>query len=216
MIRKLKLFYILTLFALNYIFFFKFQSKYLPILLENDSDDFFLNPGFSICGTSQNKFTFIAFVVITPDRFQKRQMIRKTYGRKDPEFRIVFTTGMSTNQTVNKLVVEEFLTYKDIIQISNFKDSYKNLTIKIMKSFKWISKFCTNSKYILRLNDDVVVNTIALVDHFKNHNYSYNSMFGFAYYNARPFRNKKSKFYVSELEYNKSTNCPFEGNRVLG
>jgi len=177
--------------------------------LEQSSEDFLLNPNYSVCGFSQNKFTFIAFVAIAPDRFQKRKLIRSTYGRNNTDFRVVFTVGMSTNQTVNKLIVEEFSLYKDIIQIKNLSDSYSNLTYKIMKSFRWIETYCKNSKYILRINDDVVVNTFELVNYFKNLNYSQNSMFGFAYYDARPFRNKDSKFYISEQQYNKSTYPPY-------
>jgi hypothetical protein len=177
--------------------------------LEQSFEDFFLNPNYSVCGFSQNKFTFITFVAIAPDRFQKRKLIRSTYGRKNTDFRVVFTVGMSRNQTVNTLIVEEFLLYKDIIQIKNFYDSYSNLTYKIMKSFRWIENYCKNAKYVLRINDDVVVNTFELVNYFKNLKYSHNSMFGFVYYNARPFRNKDSKFYISEQQYKKSTYPPY-------
>jgi hypothetical protein len=210
---KLKFLSILITCATYLIIFLKFQSESLQNLFDKNTEDYFLNPEFSICGNSLNKFTFITFVVIAPDRFQKRKLIRSTYGRKNSNFRIVFTVGKSKNETVNKLIVEEFLIHKDVIQINNFFDSYSNLTVKIMKSFKWISKYCTNSKYILRINDDVVVNTNALVNYFESLNNTYNSMFGFAYYNARVFRNKDSKFYISELQYNKSTYCPYiEGN----
>jgi len=108
---------------------------------------------------------------------------------------------MSENETINKQIEEENKINKDILQINNFIDNYYNLTTKIMKSFKWISRYCSNAKYILRINDDVILNTHYFIDHFKRLPYSNNQMFGFAFYGARPARNQGHKFYVSPKDY---------------
>ena len=108
---------------------------------------------------------------------------------------------MSENETINKQIEEENKINRDILQINNFIDNYYNLTTKIMKSFKWISRYCSNAKYILRINDDVILNTHYFIDHFKRLPYRKNQMFGFAFYGARPARNQGHKFYVSPKDY---------------
>ncbi len=170
--------------------------------------EFKINPKKSICQAPTNKsFLFLAFVIIAPHYFEKRELIRSTWGNKSisSDFRIIFTIGMSENETINKQIEEENKINKDILQINNFIDNYYNLTTKIMKSFKWISRYCSNAKYILRINDDVILNTHYFIGHFKSLPYETNQMFGFALYGATPARDERSKFFVPEKVYPKST-----------
>lgn len=59
------------------------------------------------------------------------------------------------------------------------------MTTKIKKSLKWIFHYCSNTKYILRINDDVVVNTLSLISHFKKIPYENNQIFGYENRNLR-------------------------------
>ena len=90
--------------------------------------------------------------MVGPQNVEKRNLIRLTYGNKhvNSEIRVVFVVGMSENNDVNKLIIEEFATYKDIIQINNYVDSINNSTLKTFMSFHWVSKFCKNSKSLNR------------------------------------------------------------------
>jgi hypothetical protein len=113
----------------------------------------------------------------------------------------MFVMGLSENQTINEQVVEEFNTYHDILQIE-ILDSYYVATIKIFNTFKWITDYCSNTKYILKVNDDVLVNTPNLINEFKNViPYKQNHMFGQYLGPAGPDRNPASKWYVPESEY---------------
>jgi beta-1,3-galactosyltransferase 1 len=56
--------------------------------------------------------------------------------------------------------------YQDIVQ-EDFIDSYKNLTYKGIMALKWISIYCSKIKYILKVDDDIVVNTFTLINHLK-------------------------------------------------
>ena len=49
----------------------------------------------------------------------------------------------------------------DIIRI-DVVDDYLNLTLKTMAMMKWISKYCNTAKYIVKLDDDTLVNIPAL------------------------------------------------------
>jgi beta-1,3-galactosyltransferase 2 len=172
---------------------------------------FKLNPNLSICKPFLNKsILFIAFVTLAPHHFEKRQEIRSTWGSTTTtmfpnDFRVIFTIGLSKNRTINKIVAKEFKLYKDLLQIDNFTDSYYNLTTKIMTSLKWIRDYCPNAKYILRLNDDVIVNTPRLIEHFKKFKtFQLNKIYGMAFYNSSPMREKGHKFYVSKRVYPKA------------
>ena len=168
--------------------------------------EFILNPADSICRPNSNKtILLLTFVVIAPHSFEKRMLIRSTWGQTSlfTEMRLIFAVGMSKNDTVNKMIVDEFKTFNDIIQ-KNYTDSYYNLTTKIMMSFKWISKYCNNSKYVLRINDDVVVNTFALIDYLKRIEYRPNRIFGWVVHNAWVKRDKNSKFYIPYSVFNRS------------
>ena len=147
--------------------------------------EFKLNPKEKVCQLSlpsDQSLLFISFVilVLAPHHFEKRALIRSTWGAKNisSDFKLIFTCGMSPNKTINDLVEKVSLLNQDILQIDNFVDDYFNMTIKIMKSLKWIHTHCSNAKYILRINDDVVVNTRRLVEHFKKINYATNTIYG--------------------------------------
>ena len=47
--------------------------------------------------------------------------------------------------------------YQDIIQ-GTFIDSYHNITTRDLLGFKYITEFCHQSKYVVRIDDDVMLN----------------------------------------------------------
>ena len=169
-------------------------------------NEFKLNPKEKVCQSSlssEQSLLFISFVILAPHNFERRALIRSTWGAKNisSDFKLIFTIGMSQNKTINDLVEKESLLNQDILQIDNFVDDYHNMTIKIMKSLKWIHTHCSNAKYILRINDDVVVNTRRLVEHFKKINYATNTIYGHLFQGETPVRDENSKFYVSKQEF---------------
>ena len=110
---------------------------------------------------------------------------------------------MSKSEDVNERIKQEFFTHLDIVQMK-FNDSYYTITKKVMFSFKWIYKYCPNAKYALRINDDVFVNTFALINLFKNLiEYKPRQIYGWLVKNftAQVVRSHKDKFYVSRKEY---------------
>ena len=158
---------------------------------------------FSILTKSKKnkKQLFIAFVVIAPEYFDKRDLIRRTWGNNSlaPEdFKIIFSLGFSANSTVNTLIIDEFKKYHDILQINDYIDSYFNMTLKIMKSFKWINYYCKDALYVLRINDDVMVNTFSLINYFKNITHTKNQLYGHLLSKTKPIRHKHKHFVSKE------------------
>ena len=184
---------------------------------------FVLNPEFYICGDGTNtQLTLISFVVIGPDFIDKRTKIRSTWGSNNLNisFRTIFVTGLSKNQTVNSIIKNEFNQFKDIVQ-GDFIDTYYMLTPKVIMAFKWISKYCSNSYFTLRQNDDVVLNPFKLVKYLEtllnNANKTVkNKVMGVCHKNPPVSRNPQDKFYVSYEQYNRSTYDSYcEGSALI-
>jgi len=102
---------------------------------------------------------------------------------------------------VNKKIREEYLLHKDIIQMNSFVDSYFLMTKKIIKSFKWTSYYCSNAKYVLRINDDVILNKYEFINYFKQIPYKQSQIYGNLVKGSYPNRDINSKFYVKWNEY---------------
>jgi hypothetical protein len=171
---------------------------------EDHNSEYYLNPKGLICEPFRKKILLIAFVILAPEHFEKRNAIRSTWGSKTlapNDFKLIFTIGQSKNSTVNEKIVEEFKLHKDILQINNFTDSYFNMTTKIMKSFRWVSMYCPNAQYVLRINDDVMVNTFGLINYLKNIKYRKNQLYGRLLRNTVPIRSIYHKHFVSVKQF---------------
>lgn len=140
----------------------------------NEVDNMFsLNPKSSLCHGPYNKteaFPFMSFVIIAPHFFKKRTEIRNTWANKrfEADLKVIFVVGMSQNETVNNLIRDEFELHQDILQISSLIDSYYRMTLKIMSGLIWINNYCENAELILRINDDVIVNTPQLIKEYRD------------------------------------------------
>ena len=140
---------------------------------------YILNPGQTIC--PQTIFLFI-YVHSTPSNYQRRSVIRETWAKQSlfPDIRLLFMMGKVNDQHVMEAILFEYETYKDIVQ-EDFLDSYKNLTYKGLMALKWISTYCSQANYVLKVDDDIMVNTFTLMNHLKyldHHEYSKKKMRG--------------------------------------
>lgn len=128
--------------------------------------EFILNPKNSVCNDPMTNI--LAFVHSTPKRLKNRQFIRETWSNRVlfPNLRTVFMMGSSNDSIINSLLQFEFDQYGDIVQ-ENFLDTYRNLTYKAIMALKWIKEYCTNVDYIVKLDEDILMNTFALFDYLR-------------------------------------------------
>lgn len=96
-----------------------------------------------------------------PTNFANRMLIRNTWGRSVDSTKVVFLIGEPRNTTVAQKVLNESLVYGDIVQ-GNFGDAYRNMTYKHVMGLKWVAHHCPMAKYVLKTDDDMVVNSHAL------------------------------------------------------
>ena len=101
--------------------------------------------------------------------FEKREAVRNTWVQemKDLKITVYFAIAKNRNETINEELKEESDKHQDIIQFQ-FIDAYYNLTLKTISIIRWVNKKCLNSSYILKADDDVIVNVGHLLDICRN------------------------------------------------
>lgn len=192
---------------------------YLVNKYEPKNDQFKLEPNRAMCAqyNETNKLLVFVYVLVSVDYFKNRQAIRETWANLSytslaSNYRVIFSVGLSKHEEVNVKLIEENKIYNDILQ-GNFYDSYQLLTDKNMMVFKWISRHCSHTHFMLKIMDDVVVNINALFEflseYIKINRKTQNVLMGTIFRNRAPFRNPIDKWYVPLESYNKSYYDPF-------
>lgn len=222
MIRKRKfilcliiIFFLLILNAVNNLY----KNVFIGNISKNHHNyTYIINPGESIC--KYKILTLIAFVTTQNDNFIQRETIRATWSNYAlfPQMRVIFILGSSSSSSnnieINKKIKNESKLHDDIVQVS-FEDN--DLTLKTVQGIKWVSKYCSNAKYVLKVNDDIIVNLFILLKYLNNltiNNNNNNNVLCYVHKNEQIDRRLESKFYVSYDETNASYYLPYCDTRA--
>ena len=151
---------------------------------------------------------FLLIMVPThPDSFDRRSVIRKTWGT-DPSmetrWKTVFLLGQVAGDSFQnaKQLEAEGMMHRDLIRGAETED-YNNLTLKTQMGLEWASKYC-EFQYLLKADDDVFVNPYLLMDYLRKPDTPKTKLYtGWCKYDAPALR--EGKYEVSWDEYNKTT-----------
>lgn len=88
----------------------------------------------------------------------------------------LFIVGKSQVDLINKQIRLENDLYGDIIQI-NFTDNKKSTSFKSIFTWRWIDLYCRDIKYVVKLNDDIVLNTFSLFKYLNELRIDSNTMY---------------------------------------
>uniref|UniRef100_A0A146LQ42 Hexosyltransferase n=2 Tax=Lygus hesperus TaxID=30085 RepID=A0A146LQ42_LYGHE len=119
----------------------------------------------------------------------------------------VFLLARTRNKTTDvtqAALEDENRKFGDLLQ-GSFYESYRNLTYKHAMGLKWASNLCPQIKYILKMDDDIVVDLYRVLDVVRA--YERNSTFdlmGYVFDHLRPIRMKANKWYVTKQEYDRN------------
>lgn len=109
------------------------------------------------------------------DHWSRRSAIRASWGqvRLHPwwppdiplhvNISLGFVLGLSTNSTVQKVVEEESLLHRDIVQ-GTWIDNYKNMTYKSLLGLKFTADYCSHVPYLLKSDDDIFLHVPNMLD----------------------------------------------------
>lgn len=138
----------------------------------NEFNYSFVNKPVNAC----NNGTFLAVLVHSKTSYyDKRDVIRRTWGNalKTGQWpslgneslanvKVVFILGLDNSTEWNTFIERESLVYNDIVQ-GSFVDSYINMTLKSLLGLRWVWQECHQPPYMLKMDDDVVVNFPRLI-----------------------------------------------------
>lgn len=116
------------------------------------------------CEPADDVTSVPSIVVIVHSRISssdQRDAIRNTWGvasrRYDddqPMVKIVFLLGRDLNSSTTTRIEQENRLYRDVI-VADFKDTYRNLTLKSLYGMHWARTLCRSAEYIVKADDDV-------------------------------------------------------------
>ena len=125
-----------------------------------DQSTLTLEPSAPLCKV-EDKLRLLVVVYSAPTHYERRRVIRKTWGsafRKILGVRMIFMLGQTPNKVLQKGINLEADRYDDMVQ-EDFLDSFVNLTVKTTFMFKWItSNECLSAKFMFKADDDNFVN----------------------------------------------------------
>ncbi|XP_041363246.1 beta-1,3-galactosyltransferase 1-like [Gigantopelta aegis] len=153
----------------------------------------------------------VIMVITLHNMTSQRQAIRDTWGSVSISnlgksssggdqllpIKVFFVLGVSKNATGNVALAKEADAKKDII-VAEFDDSYFNLTLKVLMSFRWIREFCPAAKYVMKVDEDTYVNVPKLVALIGSRNWN-NTIFGLFISNEDVGRT--GKYNISKTAY---------------
>lgn len=165
--------------------------------------------------TYGNDLKAIVFVICRVDGFERRKIIRETWGqliRQSLNSKLYFTIGLTKNESIQKKLVSENAKFNDILQW-NFVDNYYNLTIKSLGILRWFTLNCFNTKFIYKVDDDVILNHQNLLKFCEKADT--HTIYGHLWKNAFVDRKMKSKFFLSKSDFSRNSYPDYTGGPWL-
>uniref|UniRef100_A0A6B2E7Y3 Hexosyltransferase n=1 Tax=Phlebotomus kandelakii TaxID=1109342 RepID=A0A6B2E7Y3_9DIPT len=114
------------------------------------------------CEVMQQQPLLLILVHSAPANQHKRRVIRETWGAWRRDVRTLFLLGAVGAERQVEVELEAQW-YGDVIQ-GSFLDTYRNLTYKHAMALHWSSTRCPEAHFLLKADDDIFVNTPAIVD----------------------------------------------------
>ncbi|CAN7997066.1 unnamed protein product, partial [Ixodes hexagonus] len=162
-----------------------------------------INPRLCSGKTRRN---LIVLVQSASKNFERRNAVRATWASpaKDPSsgVRLGFVLGTPSKTSLKDKVLRETDKHRDII-MSNFRESYYNLSLSTVTLLRWAAQNCAGYGYLVKADDDAFLNLTGLRDYLSDKPKT-NSIFGYLMRGFRPNRRPKSKWYTPPDLYNKS------------
>lgn len=138
------------------------------------------------------------------DHVSARNIIRTSYPKdlfQTFDAQLIFL--LAKRKTGDSQVTDEFRQHNDIVQ-GNFDEDYRNLTFKHFMGLKWVTESCQSVKYVVKKDDDIVVNYYKLFEIIHKYKSNFEIM-GHVINDMRAIRNRTNKWYVSHKEYEGET-----------
>ena len=120
------------------------------------------------CSPGQRVHLLLIILSLTTN-YEQRNAIRKHWARSSwnqtsAVVRRVFLLGRTSDREEQARVDEEASRYDDVLQ-GEIEEIYQNLTSKTVMGYTWMRKHCPDADYVMKTDDDMYVNTPALLNY---------------------------------------------------
>lgn len=161
---------------------------------------------------SETIFDILLVIKTRLNSFDQRRSIRNTWGNvscapnNTVRIRTVFVLGTTASTVITpslgKSLQMEQEHYNDLLQF-DFVDTYRNNTYKIMTALDHVSRKCNNTKFVILVDDDFLVNPNNLIRAIFKVNASEYPTYvsGHILFTQQPERTPWSKWFVRYCEY---------------
>ncbi|XP_055357317.1 beta-1,3-galactosyltransferase 5-like [Paramacrobiotus metropolitanus] len=109
------------------------------------------------CGIVGTVPFLVILVISKPGGFDRRQVIRKTWGSLANPIcgvRRYFLLGRILDKEISSKLVVEAAMYGDIIQANKYDDQYRSSSTKTLFGYQWVATFCPQAVFTSRIDDD--------------------------------------------------------------
>ncbi|KAL0131629.1 hypothetical protein PUN28_002878 [Cardiocondyla obscurior] len=185
-------------------------TRSAPIIVRNDSALAIYEAGHTVsiperCPNHGKDMDLVVIVMSAPTHLEARTAIRQTWGHfgQRSDMSVLFMLGTTNDPRVEAILHKEQNMYNDMIR-GRFLDSYSNLTLKTISTLEWVDTYCPKVKYLLKTDDDMFINVPRLLAFVYKHAKDRNVIFGRLARKWKPIRNRKSKYYVSQAQFQQS------------
>lgn len=191
-------------------------------LIDRKSFEFLLNT--DVCG--QEPVRLLISVTSHPGHVALRQAFRSALPASvlwSYKIRRIFLLAqidpvqLGYDHVNQSAIEEEHVLHRDIVQ-GDFVESYRHLSYKHVLGLKYAVHFCSQARFILKMDDDIAVDVFQLLDLFETSGAqpSQRVIFGSVMTDGEldPLRDTSSKWYVTYDEYAMAKYPPFEIGRA--
>lgn len=182
-------------------------TKLTPSVVRNDSARAIYEAGHTVsiperCPNLGRDMDLVVIIMSAPTHLEARTAIRQTWGHfgQRSDMSVLFMLGTTLDPRVETILRKEQNMYNDVIR-GHFLDSYSNLTLKTISTLEWVDTYCSKVKYLLKTDDDMFINVPRLLAFVYKHAKDRNVIFGRLAKKWKPIRNRKSKYYVSQAQF---------------
>lgn len=181
-----------------------------PVVVRSDSARAIYEAGHTVpiperCPNLGKDMDLVVIVMSAPTHLDARTAIRQTWGHfgQRSDMSVLFMLGTTSDRKIEAILHREQNMYNDMIR-GRFLDSYSNLTLKTISTLEWVDSYCSKVKYLLKTDDDMFINVPRLLAFVNKHAKDRNVIFGRLARKWKPIRNRKSKYYVSQAQFQQS------------
>ncbi|KAG4065812.1 hypothetical protein HA402_012490 [Bradysia odoriphaga] len=174
----------------------------------------FVNKDLCALPAAENNYDRTAVIVVLSARnnFDRRNLVRETYGtvRNANNVQIlgvVFMLGNAdatgSDVTDSNKLQEELDRFGDVV-VGDFVDSYRNLTLKTIMAYDWITTYCREAQMVVKTDDDVLVNIFELtkeLDSWSPTEVESLDIRCVTHWNEETVNDVNSKFYASPIDF---------------